>query len=108
MRFAFVVNCESHHYWREGPMTELGCRHFSSLSSIVQEQESPIRRGRREQNPSFGPCRDDRKAENANNEPWGYVMNNVFLRKVRVAVTPRNWLLRTRLENGAVVAGYNR
>jgi len=35
-------------------------------------------------------------------------LNNLFLRKVRVAVTPRNWLLRTRLENGAIVAGYNR
>jgi len=32
----------------------------------------------------------------------------VFFRKLRVAVTPRNWLLRTRLENGALVAGYNR
>jgi FkbM family methyltransferase len=35
-------------------------------------------------------------------------VNNVFLRKVRVAVTPRSWLLRTRLENGALVAGRNR
>jgi FkbM family methyltransferase len=35
-------------------------------------------------------------------------LNSVLLRKVRVAVTPRNWLLRTRLENGALVAGYNR
>lgn len=35
-------------------------------------------------------------------------MNTIFLRKIRVAVTPRNWLLRTRLENGALVAGYNR
>jgi FkbM family methyltransferase len=35
-------------------------------------------------------------------------MNNVLLRKVRVAVTPRNWLLRTQLENGALIAGYNR
>lgn len=35
-------------------------------------------------------------------------MSSVFLRKVRVAVTPRTWLLRTRLVNGALVAGYNR
>jgi len=35
-------------------------------------------------------------------------MNSIFLRKVRVAVTPRNWLLRARLENGALVEGYNR
>jgi FkbM family methyltransferase len=35
-------------------------------------------------------------------------MNSLFLRKVRVALTPRNWLLRTRLANGALVAGYNR
>lgn len=35
-------------------------------------------------------------------------MNSIFLRKVRVAVTPRNWLLKTRLKNGARVAGYNR
>lgn len=32
----------------------------------------------------------------------------VFYRKVRVVVTPRNWVLRTRLENGALVTGYNR
>lgn len=32
----------------------------------------------------------------------------LFLRKVRVALTPRSALLRTRLENGAVVEGYNR
>jgi FkbM family methyltransferase len=32
----------------------------------------------------------------------------VFLRKLRLAVTPRNWLLRTRLDNGALIAGYNR
>ena len=32
----------------------------------------------------------------------------LFLRKLRLAVTPRNWLLRTRLANGSVVAGYNR
>jgi FkbM family methyltransferase len=32
----------------------------------------------------------------------------VFFRKVRVVVTPRGWFLRTRLENGALVAGYNR
>jgi FkbM family methyltransferase len=37
-------------------------------------------------------------------------MNNgqVFLRKVRVALTPRSALLRTRLQNGAIVEGYNR
>jgi FkbM family methyltransferase len=35
-------------------------------------------------------------------------MNSMFLRKLRVAITPRNWLLRTRLENGALVTGYNR
>ena len=35
-------------------------------------------------------------------------MSSIFLRKVRVALTPRNWLLRTRLANGALVAGYNR
>lgn len=35
-------------------------------------------------------------------------MDSIFLRKIRVAITPRNWLLRTRLANGAVVAGYNR
>lgn len=32
----------------------------------------------------------------------------VFLRKVRVAITPREWLLKTRLSNGAVVYGRNR
>ena len=31
-----------------------------------------------------------------------------WLRKVRVALTPRNWLLRTRLTNGAVIYGQNR
>jgi FkbM family methyltransferase len=31
-----------------------------------------------------------------------------WLRKVRVALTPRNWLLKTRLANGAVVYGRNR
>jgi len=31
-----------------------------------------------------------------------------FLRKVRVALTPREWLLRTRLSNGAIVYGRNR
>lgn len=31
-----------------------------------------------------------------------------FLRKVRVAVTPRNWLLRAHLANGAIVDGQNR
>jgi|ERR1051326_2833439 FkbM family methyltransferase len=33
---------------------------------------------------------------------------NIFLRKVRVALTPRSWLLKTRLVNGAVVFGRNR
>jgi len=32
----------------------------------------------------------------------------LFLRKVRVALTPRNWLLKSRLANGAVVFGQNR
>lgn len=32
----------------------------------------------------------------------------LFLRKLRVALTPRTALLRTRLQNGAVVEGYNR
>jgi len=32
----------------------------------------------------------------------------LFLRKVRVALTPRNWLLKSRLANGAVVYGQNR
>jgi FkbM family methyltransferase len=32
----------------------------------------------------------------------------LFLRKVRIALTPRSALLRTRLKNGAVVEGYNR
>src|SRR5688572_4955420 len=31
-----------------------------------------------------------------------------FLRKVRVALTPRHWLLKSRLTNGAVVYGQNR
>ena len=39
-------------------------------------------------------------------------MNNrprqLFLRKVRVGLTPRSALLRTRLQNGAIVEGYNR
>lgn len=39
-------------------------------------------------------------------------MNNqtgqVFLRKVRVALTPRSTLLRTTLQNGAIVEGFNR
>lgn len=39
-------------------------------------------------------------------------MNNarsgLFLKKVRVALTPRSALLRTRLQNGAIVEGYNR
>jgi FkbM family methyltransferase len=33
---------------------------------------------------------------------------SIFLRKVRVALTPRHWLLKTRLSNGAVVCGRNR
>ena len=33
---------------------------------------------------------------------------SVFLRKVRVALTPRHWLLRTRLACGATVCGLNR
>jgi FkbM family methyltransferase len=32
----------------------------------------------------------------------------MFLKKVRVALTPRSALLRTRLQNGAIVQGYNR
>lgn len=32
----------------------------------------------------------------------------IFLRKVRVALTPRSWLLKTRLSNGALVMGQNR
>lgn len=32
----------------------------------------------------------------------------LFLRKVRVALTPRSWLLKARLSNGAVVFGQNR
>jgi FkbM family methyltransferase len=32
----------------------------------------------------------------------------IFLRKVRVALTPRNWLLKSRLANGACVFGRNR
>lgn len=38
-----------------------------------------------------------------NNEP-----SQSFLRKVRVALTPRSAILRTRLQNGAIVEGYNR
>lgn len=34
--------------------------------------------------------------------------NRIFLRKLRLFLTPRNVLLRTRLENGAIVTGYNR
>lgn len=34
--------------------------------------------------------------------------NKLFLKKVRIALTPRSSFLRTRLENGAVIAGYNR
>jgi FkbM family methyltransferase len=33
---------------------------------------------------------------------------NIFLRKVRVALTPRHWLLQTRLANGAIIRGQNR
>jgi FkbM family methyltransferase len=33
---------------------------------------------------------------------------NIFLRKVRVALTPRSWLLKRRLPNGAIVFGKNR
>jgi FkbM family methyltransferase len=33
---------------------------------------------------------------------------SIFIRKVRVALTPRNWLLQTRLAGGAVVSGRNR
>jgi hypothetical protein len=33
---------------------------------------------------------------------------SVFLRKIRVAVTPKTWLLKTTLSNGAVVFGKNR
>jgi FkbM family methyltransferase len=32
----------------------------------------------------------------------------LFLRKIRLALTPRNSILQTRLSNGAVVTGYNR
>lgn len=39
-----------------------------------------------------------------------YVMNKLmlFVRKVRVAITPRSWLLQSRLHNGAIVCGLNR
>jgi FkbM family methyltransferase len=33
---------------------------------------------------------------------------SIFFRKVRVALTPRHWLLKTRLAGGAVVSGQNR
>jgi FkbM family methyltransferase len=33
---------------------------------------------------------------------------NIFLRKVRVALTPRHWLLQTQLANGAIIRGQNR
>jgi FkbM family methyltransferase len=33
---------------------------------------------------------------------------SIFLRKLRVALTPRNWLLRTELDSGVVVYGKNR
>jgi len=32
----------------------------------------------------------------------------ILIRKIRVALTPRSWLLRTRLSNGAVIYGKNR
>ncbi len=32
---------------------------------------------------------------------------SVFLRKIRVALTPRTWLLKTTLSNGAVIYGKN-
>ena len=32
----------------------------------------------------------------------------IFMRKVRVALTPRNWFLKTKLSNGAVISGKNR
>jgi hypothetical protein len=32
----------------------------------------------------------------------------IFFRKIRVALTPRNWLIQTRLGNGAIVRGLNR
>ena len=32
----------------------------------------------------------------------------IFLKKIRVALTPREWLLKTKLSNGAVVYGKNR
>jgi FkbM family methyltransferase len=34
--------------------------------------------------------------------------SKVFLKKVRIALSPRSSLLRTRLQNGAIVEGYNR
>lgn len=36
------------------------------------------------------------------------IPNSHLLRKIRVALTPRSCLLRTRLSNGVVVSGYNR
>jgi len=33
---------------------------------------------------------------------------NIFLRKVRVALTPKDWLLKATLNNGAIVCGKNR
>ncbi|MGB8065436.1 MAG: FkbM family methyltransferase [Candidatus Sulfotelmatobacter sp.] len=43
---------------------------------------------------------------------WSRPLNSgrgqTFLKKVRVALTPRSALLRTRLQNGAIVEGYNR
>lgn len=36
------------------------------------------------------------------------IPGRLFLRKVRVALTPRSALLRTRLQNGAIIEAYNR
>ena len=36
------------------------------------------------------------------------VMLSIFVRKARVAITPRSFLLKSHLQNGVVVAGYNR
>jgi hypothetical protein len=33
---------------------------------------------------------------------------NILMRKLRVALTPRSWLLRTKLSNGALIYGKNR
>ena len=40
---------------------------------------------------------------------YGTMQNMLtFMRKVRVALTPRNWLLKSKLANGAIVCGQNR